>query len=159
VSVTATGTMTADGVHFERIYDATPDELWAAITDPEQIRGWLANVTRWSLTPGESWGIRFDDGAVDGRVLAVDPGRRLELTWVEESGMETVLALEIVPREAGSLLVLDHSRLDPDRRPGYGAGWQTHLETLDRLLRGVEELDWWARYNELRPKYVELAAG
>ena len=60
--MTATGTITADGVRFERIYDATPDELWRAITDPEQIRGWLAHTTRWTLAPGEEWSIRFDDG-------------------------------------------------------------------------------------------------
>jgi uncharacterized protein YndB with AHSA1/START domain len=158
VTVTTTGAVTADGVRFERLYDATPDELWHAITDPEQIKGWLAHVTRWSLTPGDDWGIRFDDGGVSGRVVAVEPGRRLELTWIEEEGDESLLAFEIVPREAGSLLVLDHSRLAAERRPGYGAGWQSHLEALDGLLQGGEAFDWWERYRELRPAYEELAA-
>lgn len=157
MTVTTTGTVTADGVRFERLYDATPDELWNAITDPEQIKGWLAHATRWTLTPGEEWGIRFDDGTAGGRVVTVDEGRVLELTWVEEDG-DSLLRFEIVPRDAGCLLVLDHSRLPADSRPGYGAGWQSHLEALDALLQGGTPSDWWERYSALRPAYDELSA-
>jgi uncharacterized protein YndB with AHSA1/START domain len=157
MSATATGTLTADGVRFERLYDATPEELWAAITDPEQIRGWLANVTRWSLTPGESWGLSFDDGGVDGRIVAVEPGRRLELTWVEGERAESLLSFEVQPREGGALLVLEHTRLADESRVGFGAGWQAHLEALDRVLRGEPEADWWMRFEELRPVYAALA--
>jgi uncharacterized protein YndB with AHSA1/START domain len=156
VTATATGTVTADGVRFERLYDATPAELWTAITDPEQIKGWLAHTTRWSLTPGEEWSIRFDDGAAGGRVVAVDEGRVLELTWVEEEN-ESLLRFEIVPRDAGCLLVLEHTRLEGPSRIGFGAGWQSHLEALDRLLQGGDEFDWWERYRELRPLYEEKA--
>ncbi len=153
--MTATGTMTADGVRFERLYDATPAELWNAITDPEQIKGWLAHTTRWTLTLGDEWSIRFDDGEVGGRVVEVDVGRVLELTWVEEDS-ESVLRFEIVPRDTGSLLVLDHSRLPAESRPGFGAGWQAHLEALAALLDGGAAVDWWARYHELRPTYDQL---
>ena len=149
MSATATGTLTADGVRFERLYDATPEELWAAITDPEQIRGWLANVTRWSLTPGESWGLGFDDGGVDGRVVAVEPGRRLELTWVEGERAESLRSVDVEPHEGGARLVRAPPRL--------ADGWQAHLEALDRVLLGEPEADWWARFEELRPVYAALA--
>ena len=43
------GALRQDGVRFERLYDATPEELWSAITDPEQIQGWLAHVARIDL--------------------------------------------------------------------------------------------------------------
>jgi uncharacterized protein YndB with AHSA1/START domain len=153
----AAGTLTADGVRFERLYDATPAELWRALTDPDQVRGWLANVSRWSLTPGEEWQIRFDDGSAGGRVVAVEEGRRLELTWVE-GGTESLLRFELRPQEHGTLLVLDHSRLETASRPGFGAGWQAHLEALDDLLHGRPEPDWWARYRELRAAYESQAA-
>ena len=153
----ATGTITPDGVRFERLYDATPAELWAALTDPEQIRGWLANVSRWSLTPGAEWQIRFDDGSAGGEVVSVDEGRSLELTWVEQES-ESVLRFELRPQEQGTLLVLEHTRLAPASRPGFGAGWQAHLEALDALLHGRPEPDWWARFRELRPVYESQAA-
>jgi uncharacterized protein YndB with AHSA1/START domain len=155
--VTATGTVTAEGVRFERLYDATPAELWRAITDPDQIRGWFAHTTRWSLEPGDEWGVRFDDGEAGGRVVSVEEGRILELTWAGDAG-DSLVRFEIVPREAGSLLVLDHTRLVPETRPGYGAGWQSHLEALDALLEGGDAFDWWERFEALRPAYEELAA-
>ena len=88
--------------------------------------------------------------------MSVEEGRLLELTWVEGE-QESVLRLEIVPREAGCLLVLDHARLPADGRPGFGAGWQSHLEALAVLLEGGAAFDWWERYNALRPAYEELA--
>ena len=157
MSAEATGTITADGVRFERLYDATPDELWHAITDPEQIKGWLAHTTRWTLSPGEDWGIRFEDGDAGGRVVSVDEGRVLELTWIEEE-RESLLRFEIVPREAGCLLVLNHTRLPAAKVPAYGAGWQVHLESLGVLLEGGTAFDWWERFNALRQSYNELAA-
>jgi uncharacterized protein YndB with AHSA1/START domain len=155
--VTATGTVTADGVRFERLYDATPEELWLAITDPEQIRGWFAHTTRWTLEPGDEWAVRFDDGEAGGRVVSVEEGRVLELTWAGAEG-DSLVRFEIVPRETGSKLVLDHTLLAPDSRPGYGAGWQSHLEALDVLLEGGEAFDWFERFDVLRPAYEELAA-
>jgi hypothetical protein len=89
---------------------------------------------------------------------AVDEGHSLELTWLEQE-QESVLRLEIVPRETGCLLVLDHSRLAGAARIGFGAGWQAHLEALDALLSGGPDLDWWARYEELRPGYEAREAG
>jgi uncharacterized protein YndB with AHSA1/START domain len=150
-----TGELIEDGVRFERLYDATPAELWTAITDPEQLRGWLAHASRWNLVPGEEWQIHFDDGAAGGRVVAVEEGRLLELTWVED-GSESLLRLEVAPAGTGTLLVLQHSQLTGDRRIGFGAGWQSHLEALDVQLSGGEPFDWWARFEELRPSYERL---
>jgi len=159
--VTELGTLRQEGerrgVRFERLYDATPEELWAALTDPEQIRGWLADATRWELAAGEEYELMFgDDGRTWGRILAVEPPRVLELEWTYADEPASVVRFEIVPREAGCLLVLDHSRLDPDSAPGYGAGWHAHLDALDALLAGRPAGDgdeWWARYRELRPRY------
>jgi len=31
-------------MRFECVYDATAEKVWAALTEPEQLRGWLAEV-------------------------------------------------------------------------------------------------------------------
>lgn len=64
-----------------------------------------------------------------------------------------------MPQEAGgTLLVLDHRRLDADAAPGYAAGWHAHLDALEELF-GSTTSDWYARYQTLRPHYAALAAG
>jgi len=147
------------GVRFERLYDATPEELWAALTDPEQIRGWLAHASRWQLDPGAEYELEFgDDGKTWGRVRVVEPPRVLELEWLCADEPESVVRFEIVPRAAGCLLVLDHSRLAPADAPGYAAGWHAHLDALGALVAGRPSGDadeWWKRYRELRPRYEE----
>ena len=43
---------------------------------------------------------------------------------------------------------------------GFGAGWQAHLEALERVATGRaagEAADWWERYRELRPEYERAA--
>jgi uncharacterized protein YndB with AHSA1/START domain len=149
------------GVHFERLYDATPEELWSALTEPEQLRGWLADAARFELEPGGEIELRFaaDDGRIThGRVREVVPGRVLEWDWAEDGPERSIVRFEVVPRDTGCLLVLDHRLVDAEAAPGYGAGWQGHLEALDALLRGEGAVDHHARYRELRGLWAEQQA-
>jgi uncharacterized protein YndB with AHSA1/START domain len=153
-------------VRFERLYDATPEELWAALTEPEQLRGWLAHASRFELEPGGAIELRFDadDGRLThGRVRELVAGRVLEWDWDHDGEQRSVVRFELVPRDAGCLLVLDHRLLDHEDAPGYGAGWQGHLEALEALLRDDAPVDHHGRYHALRPRWAaqqaELARG
>lgn len=165
VTQTPTGSLRTEqrghaGVHFERLYDATPDEVWAALTNPEQLRGWLADASRLELRPDGRMELQFQGDAetTEGLVREVDPGAVLEWEWVHDPGRRSVVRFELVPRDAGCLLVLDHRLLDADSAPGYGAGWQGHLDALEALLRAGEPVDARARYLALRPGWAAQAA-
>jgi uncharacterized protein YndB with AHSA1/START domain len=141
-------------VHFERVYDYRPEELWAALTEPEQLRGWLGEVEI-DLRVGGRVVIRFGDTAgeiTEGRIRALEPPRVLEYDWTYPGETDSVLRLELEPRGEGTLLVLDHRRLPEPAAAGYGAGWHSHLDALQALLAG-EDSDWDARYAELLPDY------
>jgi uncharacterized protein YndB with AHSA1/START domain len=145
-------------LHFERLYDFTPDELWAALTDPDRIQGWLARATRFELYVGGAVQLDFgesEDERATGTIRELDPGRVLEYEWRFPGEDESVVRFEIVPREQGTLLVLDHRRLSRAAAAGYGAGWQAHLEALG----GERELAHWdQRFQELQPRYAELVS-
>ncbi len=150
-------------VRYERLYDATPDELWAALTDPEQMEGWLAHTSRFELSPGGEVVIDFGSGdegggAVRGRMLQVDPPRVLEYSWTFTGEPESVVRFEIVPQAQGVKLVLDHRLLSWDSMRGYGAGWHAHLDQLGNVLRREEVVAWPERYRELRPEYDRRVA-
>ena len=145
-------------LHFERVYDYRQDELWAALTEPEQLRAWLGEAEV-DLRVGGRIVIRFgdaDDEIASGTIRELDPPRLLEYDWTFVGESDSVLRLELEPRGNGTLLILDHRRLTADVAVGYGAGWHAHLDRLEGLARG-ERVDWDERFAELLPRYRESA--
>jgi uncharacterized protein YndB with AHSA1/START domain len=151
------GTVRRDGefgaVRFERVYAATPAELWDAWTSPERIPRWLGASLVGSLVVGGTarlvWG---DDPAsqVDLLVHELKPPSLLEWEWTIQGEPPTLLRVELTPVAAGTLLVLDHSRLPATQFAGLSSGWH---DFLDVLGSGVPSAD--DRWRELLPEYKE----
>ena len=148
------------GVRFERRYDATPEELWSALTEPDRLARWLADAEidlrvggRFHLAWNESDGTQETDGTI----LALEPGRLLELNWTYPGEPDSVARFELRPDGDGTILVLDHRGLPPAAIAGYGAGWHSHLDSLDAHLHGAQA-DWSTRFEELGPEYERTAA-
>jgi len=149
------------GIRFERVYDYKPEELWAALTDPEQLRAWLA-PTDIDLRVGGGIEVRFGDDPSDekqmvhGVIRELEPLRVLEYEWRFPGEDDSVVRFELEPRGEGTLLVLDHRLLGSETVPGYGAGWHAHLDALELMLAGRSQ-NWDERFQELRPAYAEQA--
>jgi uncharacterized protein YndB with AHSA1/START domain len=144
------------GVRFERRYDATPAEVWSALTEPERLGRWLA-AAELDLRVGGDYVLRFseeDESQVTrGKVLALEPERLLELSWLYPGENDTVVRFELRPDGDGTILVLDHRGLPAETAPGYGGGWHAHLDALEAQLGAGGKPDWWGRYRELAPLY------
>jgi uncharacterized protein YndB with AHSA1/START domain len=144
-------------VRFERAVSAPPEEVWAALTDPKQIESWLAEAEFDATEGGKVHLVWPDQGEMHGSVTKYHPHHELEYSWIESSGA-SLLRFELAESGEGSLLLLEHYGTSPEDAPGFGAGWQSHLEALDAVLAGNESAaaDRDARYNELRPDYEGL---
>jgi len=164
VTDTAHGALRADGercaVGFERLYDFTPEELWAVLTDPAQLGGWLAQCPRFDREVGGEVELVFGDGSGEarahGRILTFEEPRVLEYEWRFPGEDESVVRFELVPQELGTLLRLDHRLLGREAGAGYGAGWHAHLDALGRR-DAFSDGSWAHRYEELLPEYVAQA--
>jgi uncharacterized protein YndB with AHSA1/START domain len=152
----------AFAVRLERTYAASPEEVWAAFTDPSSIRRWLFADTILEPRVGGRAEFRWSDAGDDaalGSVLAWDPPRLLELSWAEREAA-SLLRVELKPLAGGTLLVLDHSGIASEgTATGLGAGWHSHLVALGELLGGHDAVEerWWPLYQSLRPRYEDLA--
>jgi uncharacterized protein YndB with AHSA1/START domain len=148
------------GIRFERLYDYRPEELWAALTEPEQLRGWLGQADA-APTPGGGVTLALAPGdeaqTAHLSVRRLEPGRLVEYDWRFPGEDPSVLRFELERRGNGTLLVLDHRRLAADDAPGYGAGWHSHLDALELCLVGRVH-DWDDRFAELHPEYRAQAA-
>ena len=106
-------------VRFTRRYDATPAEVWAALTEPESIARWL--------------------GPVPTNVRAAEPERLLELDWLPAGDEPSVVRFELVAREGGGTqLVLDHRRINAVLGGPYSERWFNTLQRLDELFGGAK---------------------
>jgi uncharacterized protein YndB with AHSA1/START domain len=145
-------------VRHERAIDADPAEVWRALTEPSLLEQWLA-PTKLDGRVGGAIVVTWpdDQGEMRGTIRVLDEPSVLECTW-SEGRDESMLRFELEPREGGSDLRLIHSGTSRTDAPGFGAGWQSHLEALDDVLDGRESAsaDRDARYRELRPGYEAL---
>jgi uncharacterized protein YndB with AHSA1/START domain len=128
-------------VRLTRRYDAPPAEVWAALTEPESIGRWLARPRRVELAAGGAFELQFtDDEAtrLDARVTALEPERLLELDWHYPGERPSLVRIELAPDDDGTLLVLDHLRLEERLGQGYATGWTHHLERLESIVEREE---------------------
>jgi len=149
-------------VRFEREYAAPVERVWAAVTDPEQLRLWLAAGGA-VLEPrvGGRFEVRMTPDEKEtawGTVLAFEPPRLLEVEWRFEGEDESVLRIELEPRGEATLLVLDHRLLQAGQAPGYGSGWHAYLDGLDDLLADRAVGNWDERFQARLVDYRQAAA-
>lgn len=144
-------------IRFERRYDASPAEVWAALTEPDRLARWLAPATI-DRQVGGRMRVDFGDDVVTGAVLRLQPEELLELEWRFPGEEESVVRFELAPDGDGTLLMLEHRALGAEQATGYGAGWHAHLDRLGDLLGGGDVRSWEERFAELLPRYRDAAA-
>lgn len=160
----ADGTLeTRDGRHvmrYERRLAHSIERVWAAITEPGELRGWLADADielvegglvelRWLNTDDEG-----NSAVANGRVSAVDPPRLLELD-TEPHG---VLRWELRADGDATALTLTVSVPAPNAGVDMArSGWHIHLEHLADALDG-RPVDWPAWSPEHRARFDEIHA-
>lgn len=151
------------GRNFLRItrrFDASPERLFDAWTNPEIASKWLftsptreRNSTELDPRVGGAWEINDRREGVDyrgiGEYLEVDRPRRLVFTFgmPQFSDAFDLVTVEIAPDGAGALMTLTHERApmdvidpaegawSPDYKDGLKNGWGKMWESLDEALR------------------------
>jgi uncharacterized protein YndB with AHSA1/START domain len=143
-------------VHMEERYDTDIADLWSAITEPDRLARWLAQVDG-DLELGGTAYARFTSGwEGDVTVDACDPPRRLKVTLAPGQADQTEIEVDLTADGGTTLLVMEERGIPIDEVAGYGAGWQAHLEDLATVLAGRERGPWSERWAELAPAYDAL---
>jgi uncharacterized protein YndB with AHSA1/START domain len=114
-----------------RRYDASPAEVWAALTEPGSVARWLAPAVALELVPGGAFALAI---GVDGRVREVEPARVLELDWSFGDEDPSIVRFELAADGDGTLLTLDHHRIDERFGMTYMARWSAALRRFAREL-------------------------
>ncbi len=142
IGATGRTVSSADGqvrVVLTRRYEAEPDDVWDALTDPERLSRWFLPITG-ELVVGGHFQL---EGNAGGDVLECDRPRRIVVTF---GGETSIVALRLTPDGSGTLFELDHSV--PLEMAGsvagalyVGPGWDGALMALSLHLDGGETDD------------------
>jgi len=123
----------------EREFPHPPEKIWRALTQPHLIEAWLVK-TGFRPIVDHRFGLRFDWGAVDCRVMEVEPHRKLVYTWVSGE-LESVVTWTLTPTGRGTRLRMEQSGFGPDQPRYYGgarAGWPVFFDNLEQVLAMTE---------------------
>ena len=159
-----------DTITAEIFIAASPERVFQALTDPDQMPRWwgqqvVYHITEWKgdLRPGGKWssvgaGADGTSFRVDGEYLEVDPPRLLVHTWNASwtGKLKTVVRWELEPRDVhglqpsgprrmgtGTVVRLRHEGFGGDAKAvsGHSQGWLRVLGWMQSFLENGETVD------------------
>lgn len=140
-------------ITFERRLPHPPARVWAALVEPAQQERWLPGVT---IDPVAGGTVVFDfgeDETAEGAVLAVEPGRLLEHTWLWPDEPPSTVRWDLTEDGDAVTLALRHDPVRTEPAADYGAGWHTMLDALAVHLDGGDPAELTPDYDELYELY------
>jgi uncharacterized protein YndB with AHSA1/START domain len=162
----------AGAIRFERLLPGPIERVWEYLTDSEKRGRWLATGPM-ELRPGGAFEYvwrnsdltdhddpvpekyaKYAEHRMAGRIVEVDPPRRLVHDWGDRGENSSEVIFELAERGDKVLLTLTHRRL-PDRANmlGVAGGWHTHLEILQAKLEGRDPPPFWATHARVEDAY------
>ena len=144
-----TATIESTRLEIRRIYKQPVAEIYAAWTDPAQLKVWWRPFEGFGepeITMDLRVGGRYrivmqaPDGAlhrVSGVYRDVQPDRKLVYTWAWESTpeRESLVTVTFKPDGAGTLMTLLHEQFfDADARDRHQQGWAGAIDKLEKMF-------------------------
>jgi uncharacterized protein YndB with AHSA1/START domain len=151
---------------FERRYPHTIAHVWAALTTPEGLRGWLL-CTEASIEARVGGRIELVSGPAQyrstGLILEWEPPHRFTYEWnvapVPEmpAGERAVFHFVLTAEDDGRATRLDvvYDRITRQTARGFLPGLHAFLDRLEAQLDGAPLPDWFERFQALRAEYPE----
>lgn len=120
--------------------DATPEQIYAVLTQPELIEKWIASNAQIDLQKGGEYDLGWGIEGI--KIVDLDEHKRLSLTWHEEDPNDVTIASWTLDASGGKTrITFTHSGFDDDHRnDGIWTGWMNFLN----WIRSVAEYgpDW-----------------
>jgi len=161
-----------DTLRFERLLPGPIERVWSYLVEPDKRRRWLADgvmelkvggradlvFRNGELNNGEPTPERFAkyDREIrdEGEVLAVEPGRRLTMSWEANTDYPSEVTFELTPVGEKVRMVVTHTKLAArSTLLGVAGGWHSHLALLEDELEGRERRALWSLFGRYRDEY------
>lgn len=135
-------------------FEHAPEFVWKAWTDPQWIARWVGSDPNGSVRhvntnvrPGGRFEFAFTDSdgtqhTARGVYREVVAYQQLTFTWrwAGEPGIETSIAVSLVPDDRGTIMRFEHSGLVHASTHDYAFGWRSTFEKMEKAIAGSAKL-------------------
>jgi len=125
----------APWVERETLVEATPEEVWEALTDEDRLEEWLAPEVELDPTEGGEISVRDGDGERNGTVETLEENERFAFTWSRPGEGESFVEFTIEALPGGSRVTVVETPIGPIAMAA--GGWGPRLARLRHALRSA----------------------
>jgi uncharacterized protein YndB with AHSA1/START domain len=119
-------------VERDTLIEASPEEVWEAITDGDRLEEWMAEEVELDPVEGGDASFRTEDGERSGTVQTVEEHERFAFTWSRPGEDESVVEFTIEAVPYGTRLTVVETPIGPT---AIAAGeWNGRMARLRRSL-------------------------
>jgi uncharacterized protein YndB with AHSA1/START domain len=123
----------APWVERETLVEASPDEVWEALTDEDRLEEWLAPDVEVDPVEGGEIAVRDGDDERFGTVETVEEAERFAFTWSRPGEGESFVEFRIEALPGGSRVTVVETPIGPTAMAV--GGWTSRLARLQRSMR------------------------
>ena len=122
-------------VERETMVEASPEEVWEALTDEDRLEEWLAPDVELDPHKGGEISVRDGDDQRHGTVETVEEGERFAFTWSRPGEGESFVEFTIEALPGGSRVTVVETPLTAVGPTAMGFGFGPRLLRLSHILR------------------------
>ena len=104
------------------IIPAAPEEVYKALTNPDEIRFWTGEEALMSTEPGSEF--ELFEGSIAGKNLAFETNRKIEQEWYfGDQEVPSLVTIKLHPHKKGTSVELQHTNIPEDAYADILEGW------------------------------------
>jgi uncharacterized protein YndB with AHSA1/START domain len=123
----------APWVERDTLVEASPEEVWEALTDEDRLEEWLAPDVELDPVEGGEIAVRDGDDERTGTVETVEEDQRFAFTWSRPGEGESFVEFTIEALPGGSRVTVVETPIGPTAIAA--GGWSSRLARLGRAMR------------------------
>jgi uncharacterized protein YndB with AHSA1/START domain len=123
----------APWVERDTMVEASPEEVWEALTDEDRLEEWMAPDVELDPVEGGEIAVRDGDDERSGTVETVEEGERFAFTWSRPGEGESFVEFTIEALPGGSRVTVIETPIGPTAMAA--AGWDSRLLRLSHAMR------------------------
>ena len=111
---------------FKKYYhlDASPEEVYIALTNPLTIELWTGEPAEMSTEPGSEFSLW--EGSITGKNLEFEEGKKLVQQWYfDGEPEESVVTIKLHPDKGGTSVELKHTNIPDEAFTDIAEGWDS----------------------------------